>query len=366
MPPAIVRVLVLDPSGSRRQRLQRLLEGDSSLHVVGAVANADQAIEAAARRQVEVILIGQGAAPADTVHATRSIMQARATPIVVVTAASSPVEEKQAFSLMEAGALSVLRDPGAAAAPQHGHALAVLLTTLRLMAEVKVVRRWASAAAAPPPPPPAAAAVATHRRRPAAPHPAPPRTAGRRVHLVAIGASTGGPIALKQILCALPASFPVPIVIVQHMADGFLRGMAEWLTASCRLRVQIAGPGTTLLPGHAYLAPDGAHMRVGADGQLAFHAGPPVNGHRPAVSCLFESVAELCGRSAVGILLTGMGRDGAEELKRMKDAGAITIAQDEASAVVHGMPGEAIRRGAATYVMSPEEIGAALPALVLR
>ena len=366
MPRPIVRVLVLDPSAQRRQRLQRLVAADLSLQVVGAVANAEQAIEAAARRNAEVILIGRGAAPLDTIATTRSIMQARATPIVVLAAGTSPPEEKQAFPLMEAGALAVLHDPIPSGITHDPAALDNLHTTLRLMAEVKVVRRWASTAASAPSPVPAAMPLPPRRRAPAA-HASPiVRPPATRVELVAIGASTGGPIALKQLLCPLPASFPVPIVIVQHMADGFLHGMAEWLSASCAVKTEIAGPGTELRPGRAYLAPDGSHMKVGPNRRLVFDAGPPVNGHRPAVSCLLESVAAQHGSRAIGILLTGMGKDGAAELKLMKDAGAVTIAQDESSSVVHGMPGEAIRSGAASYVMTPEDIGAALPALVLR
>jgi two-component system chemotaxis response regulator CheB len=351
----LVRVLVLDPSAQRRQRLQQLLEADGSLQVVGAVGNADHAIEVAVRRLAEVILVGQGA-PSETVHTTRHIMQARATPIVVVTTASSPVEDRQAFPLMEAGALAVVHDPGAAHGPQHAAALAKLVSTVRLMAEVKVVRRWASLAATAAPQPLLASGRIPQLARPAR----------DGIELVAIGASTGGPVALKQLLLPLPASFPVPLVVVQHMSDGFLRGMADWLGAACALPVQIATPGTELLPGRVYLAPDGKHMRIAANRQLSLDAGAPVYGHRPAVSCLFASVAEQYGRHAIGILLTGMGKDGAAELKLMKEAGAITIAQDEASSAVHGMPGEAIRGGAASYVMSPEEIGAALPALVQR
>jgi len=370
----IVRVLVLDASAQRRQRLVRLLEGDASLQVVDAVAQVDQALAAAARRQADVILIGQGAAPAEAVASTRTIMQSRATPVVVVTAASSPVEARQAFELMEAGALAVVRDPGPASLAQHPAALAGLRETVRTMAEVKVVRRWASAAAHSGPPA-APSGTAPARRATAHPpasapavrlEPVPPRGARGHVELVAIGASTGGPVALKELLCALPASFPAPIVIVQHMADGFLPGLAQWLSASCRLPTEVAGPDTVLQPGRAYLAPDGPHMKVGAGLELGFDAGPPVHGHRPAVSVLLASVAEHLGPHAIGILLTGMGKDGAAELKRMKEAGAITIAQDEASSVVHGMPGEAIRCGACTYVMSPQEIGTALPALAQR
>jgi two-component system chemotaxis response regulator CheB len=195
-----------------------------------------------------------------------------------------------------------------------------------------------------------------------------PRRPGPRppVEILAVGASTGGPNALATFLGDLPADFPVPIVIVQHMADGFLHGMAQWLSASCAVPTEIADPSTELRPGRAYVAPDGSHMRVAPQLRLAFSGGAPVHGHRPAVSCLFESVAAHYGRHAIGVLLTGMGKDGAAELKLMHDAGAITIAQDEASSVVHGMPGEAIRCGGATYVMSPEEIGAALPALAQR
>lgn len=361
----VIRVLVLEASPPRRQRLQRLLATDPSLQVVAGVGSAAQAIEAAARLHADVILLGQGQALADAVAATRSIMQARATPIVVVTGATTPVEERHAFSLIEAGALSVVHDPGPGSGAQHAEALRGLLTALRLMAEVRVVRRWAPAGARPRPAP-APRRIAPPAIPVAEGPPAPGRPARSLAALVAIGASTGGPVALRQVLGALPADFAVPIVIVQHMADGFLHGLADWLSASCPIPTQIAAPGTRPRPGCAYLAPDGVHMRVTPEGTLNFDAAPPVNGHRPAVSCLFASVADHYGSRAVGILLTGMGRDGAAELKQMKDAGAVTIAQDEPSSVVHGMPGEAIRCGGATFVMSPEEIGAALPALVLR
>jgi len=346
-----VRVLLLAAAAGTRQRLQRLLEADGSLQVVATAGGVEQALASAARRQADVIVLAQGSAPEQAVEWIRTVMQGRATPIVVVASAVSPVEERQAFALMEAGALAVLRDPGAATAPQHEAGVGSLLTAIRLMAEVRVVRRWASRAAG----------AAT------APRPAPAqRTHRTRVELVAVGASTGGPVALKQLLAPLPPDFPVPIVIVQHMADGFLQGLADWLSASCAIPTRIAGPAVRLAPGHAYLAPDGCHLRIGPELQLVFDPGPSVNGHRPAVSCLFESVARHVGRHAIGILLTGMGKDGAAELKQMKDAGAVTLAQDEASCVVHGMPGEAIRCGGASYVMSPEEMGAALPTLVLR
>jgi two-component system chemotaxis response regulator CheB len=357
-----IRVLLLDPSEARRARLQQLLERDAALQLVAAVARPLEAIELAARRRADVIVLGEGAVVADSLRNVRSIMEARATPIVVVCGASLPVEHRHAFAYMEAGALAVLRDPGIASGPDHEDARRKLLESTRAMAEVKVVRRWAALAATTPPPakPPVTAAPVPTRV------PVVRGGGSHRIELVAIGASTGGPVALKQLLCALPAGFPVPIIIVQHMADGFLDGLADWLSASCAVRTEVAGRGTVLQPGRAYLAPDGHHMRVTPGHQLAFDSGPPINGHRPAVGCLLASVAAHYGPRAIGVLLTGMGRDGAAELKLMKDCGATTFAQDAESSVVHGMPGEAIRLGGATHVMTPEEIGAALPALVLR
>ena len=350
MPPQMVRVLILDPSAARRQRLQQLLASDGWLQVVAAAARAEEAVELAGRHRADVIVVGCRLRGTDSLAWIRHIMQARPTPIVVV--AATAVDDRDVFELMEAGALAIAHEPDepgdGVETPSSG-----LLQTIRLMAEVKVVRRWAPAAAP---------AVARPLPAPAAPV----KASRRRIELVAIGASTGGPVVLKTLLSALPAGFPVPIVIVQHMASGFVQGLAEWLSASSAIRTQVATQATELKAGRAYLAPDGAHLRVGVASTLLLDFAPPENGHRPAVSCLFASAARHYGRHALGILLTGMGKDGAAELKLMKEAGAVTIAQDAASSVVHGMPGEAIRIGGATFVMSPEEMAATLPSLVTR
>ena len=181
--------------------------------------------------------------------------------------------------------------------------------------------------------------------------------------LVALGASTGGPLVLRTILSGLPKNFPVPIVIVQHIADGFTEGLATWLTQSSGIPVHVARNDQDLLPGNAYVAPVGHQMKVNTNGRIVLSNGGPVNGHNPSVSCLFRSVAEVFGRDAIGVLLTGMGKDGAEELKLLKDRGAITFAQDQETAVVNGMPGEAVQLDAATHVLSPDEIVTALRSL---
>jgi two-component system chemotaxis response regulator CheB len=346
--------MIVGTASARRERLQRLLQEHASFELAGCAASADKAIQQAATAAPQVALVVVEKNWAQALGWVQQIMQSSPLPVVVAAEACGP-DDLRVFDLMSAGALSVVCESEVGPAPADAHAR--LLQTLHLMAEVKVVRRWAKFAGA-------ATSGSVSMPPPAG---MPLRGAARRgVEVVAIGASTGGPVVLKDILGALPASFPVPILIVQHMADGFLQGLADWLSSSCAIFTEVAAPGTPLRPGRAYLAPDGRHMRLAAGGALAFGSEAPVNGHRPSVSCLFASVAARCGPRAIGILLSGMGKDGAAELKLLNDAGAITIAQDQASSAVHGMPGEAIRNGGATYVMSPQEIGAALPALVTR
>lgn len=184
------------------------------------------------------------------------------------------------------------------------------------------------------------------------------------VQLIGIGASTGGPMALRTILGGLTKDFPVPLLVVQHIGVGFVGGLADWLNAATCLPVCVAGHGTQPLPGHVYLAPDDFHMGVGSGGAIALSKADPEKGVRPAIGHLFRSLERECGPAAVGVLLTGMGDDGAAELKQMRDAGATTLAQDSATSVVHGMPGAAIALGGATHVFAVGEIAAKLVALV--
>jgi two-component system chemotaxis response regulator CheB len=180
------------------------------------------------------------------------------------------------------------------------------------------------------------------------------------VRVVAIGASTGGPPVIETILSGLSKDFALPVLIVQHMAPGFTPGLAEWLRQHCRLSVHVASEKEQIRPGHVYLAPDGVQMKVDVDGRLLCTDDGPENGLRPSISYLFRSVSEVFGKASVGVLLTGMGKDGAEELKVMKEKGALTIAQDEESSVVFGMPGEAVRIKAATYALPPDKIASVL------
>jgi two-component system, chemotaxis family, protein-glutamate methylesterase/glutaminase len=185
-----------------------------------------------------------------------------------------------------------------------------------------------------------------------------------RGEVVAVAASTGGPAALYQLLSDLPGDFPTPLLIVQHISPGFVPGLAEYLTKAGTLRVKVAQAGERLAPRTAYLAPDGAHLGVGAGRRVKIDASPPLSGFRPSASYLFESAAQSYGRTIIAVILTGMGEDGAAGLKAVRQAGGHIIAQDEATSLVFGMPRAAIRAGLADQVLPLERIGTELTKLV--
>jgi two-component system, chemotaxis family, protein-glutamate methylesterase/glutaminase len=347
MPGGKIKVLIADDSPVMRALLVQLLNGDPDFEVMGAVSDGQGAIDFLERADTrpDVLLVDIHMPSLDGFETTRRIMETRPLPIIICTATADPRELAIAFRSMEAGAVACVEKP-VALGPDFEQRQRNLLQTLRLMAEVKVVRRWSRRRA-----PSVAPPLARH----------PPVAATVRLaRVVGIGASTGGPPVLQTILAALPKDFAAPILIVQHIAPGFLAGMVEWLNETTGLRVHIAAHGASALAGHAYVAPDDFHMAADAHGRLLLGREPPEAGLRPAVSYLFRSLASSYGASAIGVLLTGMGKDGAAELKEMRDRGAYTIAQDRDSSIVHGMPGAAIERGAATVVLPADRIAGAL------
>jgi two-component system chemotaxis response regulator CheB len=347
----MIRVLVVEDSPVVREFLTYILGTDPDIKVAGTAHNGEESLEAVERIKPDVVTMDIHMPKLNGFDATRRIMETCPTPIVIVSGSSTSEEVVTTFRALEAGALAMVPRPKGIGHPEHEATARELVQTVKLMSEVKVVRRWPRSKSG--------GAV------PTAPRVTISQTSAE-TRLVAIGASTGGPLVLQTILSKLQSEFPVPVLIVQHMSPGFTEGFAEWLTQSARFPVGIAGQGETMLPGHAYVAPDGFHLGVRSVGQMVLSAEAPENGLRPAVSYLFRSVAKVYGASAVGVLLTGMGRDGAEELKLMREKGAVTIAQDKESSVVAGMPGEAIKLDAATYVLPPERIAAALTSLVTK
>jgi two-component system chemotaxis response regulator CheB len=347
-PSSSIKVLVVEDSPVVREFLVFVLGSDPGIRVVGTACDGEEALDAVRRTRPDVITMDIHMPRLNGLEATRRIMETDPVPIIIVSGSVDPQEVVTTFDAMEAGALAVLRRPTGLGHPEHDATARELVQTVKLMAEVKVVRRWPRRKSGEPAPRAVEMGLA---QEPA------------KLRIVAIGASTGGPPVLHTILAALPKNFPAPIVIVQHMAAGFSRGFMEWLAQSSALPVHLATHGEIMLPGHAYLAPDEMQMKVVRNDRIALARDEPESGLRPSVSYLFRSVAEVYGCDAVAGLLTGMGRDGAEELRLLKEMGAITFAQDKQSSVVHGMPGEAIRLDAAMLVLPPEKIAAVLTSL---
>lgn len=343
-----IRVLVVEDSAVQRELQVHLLNSDPQLEVVGTARDGREAIEQVRRCQPDVVTMDFHMPHLDGAAATRIIMESLPVPIVVISGSSAQHEVAETFRALDAGALVIIEKPYL----PDSEAARKMVETVKLMAEVKVVRRWSAAL--------------TGRAAPARTEPDPTSP----VSLVAIGASTGGPLVLQTILASLPRDFPAPVLIVQHISPGFTEGFTEWLAAASGFPVQMATQDARLEPGRAYVAPDGLHMAVKDDGRgghrIVLTRGEPENGHRPSVSHLFHSVAGAVGDKAVGVLLTGMGKDGAAELGILRQKGAVTIAQSRESSVVAGMPGEAIRLDAATHVLAPAEIGGLLALLVKR
>lgn len=336
-----------------QEALTHILESAPGIKVIGIAGNGEKAIEFLKNRKPDIVTMDILMPGLDGIETTRAIMQTNPLPIVIVSSNWKSDEIEKTFMAMEAGAVAVMEKPQGLGHPDYEKQAEALIGTVKLMSEVKVVKRWSRARQGE-----AAPVVSVPDKC------APVKSSGN-IRLVAIGASTGGPPVLQTILSKLPKGFQAPVLIVQHIVSGFIQGMADWLEHSTGLPVHIASHGEYLLPGHVYLAPDGFHMGIKEGGFIRLSKAEMENGLRPSVSYLFRSVAEVQGCHAVGVILTGMGRDGADGLKVMRERGAVTIAQDKDSSIIHGMPGEAINIGAAMYVFPPDRIAKALENLVL-
>jgi two-component system chemotaxis response regulator CheB len=328
-----IRVLVADDSELFRDVLARVIVAEPGFEVVALAADGNAAAAYARTVKPDVITMDLHMPDADGFSGIARIMAETPTPILVLTANRA---EAVGFRALSLGALDILEKPHATTdLDDYGR---LLRSRLRLLAGVKVIRH-----------------VRGLRER-AAQRAA--RTAGR-ADLVAIGASLGGPRALATLLRGLPAGFPAPIAVVQHIADGFTEGLASWLASESRLDVRTARDGDRLRPGRVLVAPTGRHLLV-ADGVARLSDAPPVDTFKPSVTPLFLSAASAYGPRACGVILTGMGRDGADGLRAIKEAGGPTLAQDEATSAVFGMPRAAIELGAVDRVLPLDEVARAL------
>ncbi len=335
-----IRVLLVEDTPVVRDFMIHIFNSDPAFQVVGTASDGMEALPAVRELRPDVVTMDVHMPNMNGLEATRRIMREAPLPIVIV---SGTVTDQIAatFGALEAGALAFVPRPAGIGNARHAREAGDLLRTVRLMSEIRVVRRHDGGSAAP------RAAIA----------------AGSRLQVVAIGASTGGPLAIQTLLQRLPPEFPVPVLIVQHIVEGFVEGFVDWLNRSAALKARLAVDGEAALPGCAYVAPDGSHMGIDARGRIRLSDLPPDGGLRPSVAHLLRSVRTVYGNAAAAVLLSGMGRDGASELLQLRRCGAHTFVQDQASAVVYGMPGVALQLDAARHVMSPAEIAAELAAL---
>ena len=347
-----IRVLITDDSPTVRRHLVALVNEADGLEVVGEARDGEEALLLAEELKPDVISMDIRMPGMDGLEATRQIMNRQPTPVVIV---SGLVEREVdlSFQALQAGALAVVGKPPDRRDPLYPAKHRQLVTTLSAMAKVRVVRRWEGAPG-----------------QKTAPLEMPRLKTGRLralPEIVAIGASAGGPGALSLLLRDLPASFPLPIVITQHMPEEFTVGLARWLSKSTRLQVQVAADNLVLQPGVVHLAPGNAHLTiVRRDRRLVVRLVSEQGDHRycPSVDVLFQSVAETCGAAGVGVVLTGMGDDGAAGLLAMRQAGALTLAQDESTSIVYGMPGAAVARGGVQQVLALSNVATTLLNLI--
>ncbi|HEY0838140.1 MAG TPA: chemotaxis-specific protein-glutamate methyltransferase CheB [Azospirillum sp.] len=329
-----VQVLVVEDSPVVQELLVHTINQDPRLEVAAVAPSAEAALRLMGKVKPDVVSLDIRLPGMNGLEATKRIMREHPLPIVVVAADVHGGDMNISMNALRAGALSVVEKPGSLSRADYAAVARHLCGQLFAMSQVKVIRQR-FATAAPPPPRPAAAPppVATD-----APH---------RFEVVALVASTGGPNALVKVLNGLPSGFPLPVLVVQHIGASFVGGFAAWLGTVCPLPVELAEHGAQPRPGHVYVAPGDSHMEAGR-AVLRLTRGAPVCGQRPSGDVLFQSLADAFGPAAIGVLLTGMGEDGARGLLAMREAGAYTIAEDASTAVIHGMPGEAVRLGAAT------------------
>lgn len=344
----MIKVLIVEDSRVSQEHLKYILDAEPDFKVIGVVADGLAAINFLQEQKPDVILMDINMPKLNGIEATRRIMESQPVPIVIISGTYNLKETTMAFEAMRAGAVVAIEKPKGIGHSDYEATAKHLARTVKLMAEVKVVRRRASH-----PPKPVSTTPAVALPKSAVPS-----------KLVVIGASAGGPVALEIILARLAKDFAAPVLVVQHITPGFLEGLVAGLSRTSSLPIQIGVHGESLQAGRVYFAPDNHHMGIDGLDRLVLSQDPPENGCRPAVSYLFRSVATHGPKNAVGVLLTGMGKDGAAELKLMKDKGLITIVQDVSTSLVYGMPGEAVKLGGAQHVLPVNQVAAMLNRLV--
>ena len=351
-----IRVLVAEDSLTIRRRFCEILDADPELEVVGEAENGKRAIELCEELRPDVMTLDMVMPVMSGLTAAEYIMAYRPTPILIVSASTNRGELFKTYDALAAGALDVLEKVNDLDRVWE----AKLRATVKLLARIKVITHPRARLNGTP---------LAGAEQPVSPTLANPRArsdhTSSQYSLVAIGASTGGPAAIVKVLRALPAPLRVPVFFVLHIDEPFGAAFAEWLDGQTRHRVDYARGGESLdsLCGRVIMAPPGRHLTI-AEGRLRLSSDPPRHSCRPSIDVLFESLAIDRGAEVLACLLTGMGRDGAAGLLAIRRAGGFTIAQDESTSVIYGMPREAVSLGAAQAVLALDEIGSQIGRLL--
>lgn len=339
-----LRVLLIDDSATSRQLLAHIINHSGDMTVVGESDNGEKAIALTQQLQPDVLLMDIIMPRMDGVEATRHIMQQSPVPIILISTSYQSSETELAFRALAAGALTVLKKPEGLNPSDVNN----IRNTIRAMADVKVIRHSNHSSNGKESQNSPVRAVQMPQ--------APPE-------IVAIASSTGGPAALQQILLDLPDDFPIPIVIVQHISTDFVASLAQWLDLTTGLSIETAQDGDFPQAGHVYVAPGDKHLSLAVNACFKTDSERGIWRYTPSCNVLFHSVAKVYGNRAIGLILTGMGDDGADGLRALYEAGATTIAQDEATSVVYGMPREAVLRGSVQHIRPLQGIATLLKKL---
>ncbi|MFK8182162.1 MAG: chemotaxis-specific protein-glutamate methyltransferase CheB [Phormidesmis sp.] len=376
--PVPIRVLLVEDSPVALAVIQKTLKAAPGIEVVGTAKTGKAALTLIPELTPQVICTDFHMPHMDGLALTQAVMENYPTPILVLSVSVQTQNTERIFQLLEAGAVDILAKPISGLKAADTALNQALINKIRVLAGVKVFKKKAVLAhhtaqaathqsiSVPQQPPHTQPSAPTQAAALGAAASTPSSSSGAHLtkpKIIGIGASTGGPQALRILLSQLPKDCP-PVICVQHISVGFLPGLVKWLRQDCAADISIAQAGDRPVPGRIYFSPNECHLTLNARGQFALLDTGPVDGHRPSITVTFESLAQYYGKRAVGVLLTGMGQDGAAGLSQIRQAGGMTIAQDEATSVVFGMPQVAIARGAATQVLSIEAIAPKLHQLV--
>lgn len=345
----MIKILIVDDSETEMAILKYIFESEKDIKIVGYARNGQEAVKLANLLKPNLITMDVLMPIMDGIEATRTIMSQNPIPIVVISTKTNDDTLKIAFQALEAGALSVLQKPININSPNFKNERRRIIDAVRSMAEIKVVKKRFHTAS---------------KKQNTVPN---IDVSYRNYELLAIGTSVGGPQALNIILSKLSADFPIPVVVVQHMSLGFIEGFTKWLNANAALTIKIAENQEVLKNGVVYFAPDNYHLvinRLNKDLIAKLVKMEPVSGFCPSITVLLSSVAKTCGKNAIGVLLTGMGSDGAQGLLELKNAKAHTFIQDSKSSIVFGMAGIAQSLGAVDKVIELDQIANYLTNLV--